>query len=189
MKHARAREAFVDEEATVKGGGGGEAASTSGRETITHNAGGTSSSSVVTTTTVTAPDAETPTGRLEWVIERAFDRKRHHNQTIDDFKRDADATWDFLEATWTRAKREDRRDAARVVRACFESKWASRVVGACGGGSACVPSIGVSRETIGMRKSSSAFSLDSSLAAGGGGGRRRTRAWEFITRCGRGAGV
>ena len=97
------------------------------------------------------------------MIERAFDRK---HQTIDDFKRDADATWDFLEATWTREGREDRRDAARVVRACFESKWASRVVGERGGGTVRVPSIGVSREAIGMQKSSSAFSLDS-YAAGG----------------------
>lgn len=157
-RHARAKEAFVGARDAARARRGAES-STSGRDDGDDEVGKTGKTR-----------EDTPNGRLEWVIKRAFDRK--HHQTIDDFKRDADATWDFLEATWTREGREDRRDAARIVRASFESKWASRVVGGeFGGGSVvCVPSIGVSRETIGMQKSSSTFSLDSQ-AVGCNGGR------------------
>ena len=157
-RHARAKEAFVGARDASRARRGAES-STSGRDDGDDEAGKTGKTR-----------EDTPNGRLEWVIKRAFDRK--HHQTIDDFKRDADATWEFLESTWTREGREDRRDAARIVRASFESKWASRVVGGeFGGGSVvCVPSIGVSRETIGMQKLSSTFSLDSQ-AVGCNGGR------------------
>ena len=113
---------------------------------------------------------DTPNGRLEWVIKRAFDRK--HHQTIDDFKRDADADVGVfrvdVDARGTRGSTGRRAHRASELRV----QVASRVVGGeFGGGSVvCVPSIGVSRETIGMQKLSSTFSLDSQ-AVGCNGGR------------------
>ncbi len=71
-----------------------------------------------------------PSGRLEWVIKRAYDRKY---DTTDDYKVDVERTWAFLEDKWTREGATSRLDAVRVVRAYFDNKWTSRGIGELGG--------------------------------------------------------
>ena len=105
-----------------------------------------------------------PSGRLEWVIKRAYDRKY---DTTDDYKVDVERTWAFLEDKWTREGATSRLDAVRVVRAYFDNKWTSRGIGELGG-IVCVPSVGISRESLQIPKSTSVLSLDSMAATSAG---------------------
>ena len=105
-----------------------------------------------------------PSGRLEWVIKRAYDRKY---DTTDDYKVDVERTWAFLEDKWTREGATSRLDAVRVVRAYFDDKWTSRGIGELGG-LVCIPSVGISREALEMPKSASVLSLDSMAATSAG---------------------
>ena len=82
-RHARAKEAFVGARDAARARRGAES-STNGRDDGDDEVGKTGKTR-----------EDTPNGRLEWVIKRAFDRK--HHQTNDDIKRDADATWELLE--------------------------------------------------------------------------------------------
>ena len=134
-RHPRGDEAFVSESVE---------ASTSGRDA---DAG----------TSRDGESGDEPNGRLEWVINRA---QNSRYQNTDEFKADVERTWAFLEDKWTREGAKTRMDAARVVREYFDSKWLSRGIGERGG-LVCIGSVGISPETIQMKKSSSLYSLNS----------------------------
>ena len=98
------------------------------------------------------------------MIKRAYDRKY---DTTDEYKADVERTWEFLEDKWTREGATSRLDAVRVVRAYFDYKWTSRGIGEHGG-LVCIPSVGISRESLEMPKSASVVSLDSMAAPSAG---------------------
>jgi hypothetical protein len=89
-------------------------------------------------------DADEPSGRLEWVIARAF------NKGYDDtaqFSVDVDRTWEKLEKKWITSGEEKKLEALEVVRGYFKRKWQSLGIGSSGG-LVCIPSVGISKAEL-----------------------------------------
>lgn len=89
-------------------------------------------------------DANEPSGRLEWVIARAF------NKGYDDtaqFSVDVDRTWEKLEKKWITSGEEKKLEALEVVRGYFKRKWQSLGIGSSGG-LVCIPSVGISKAEL-----------------------------------------
>jgi hypothetical protein len=88
--------------------------------------------------------ADEPSGRLEWVVARAF------NKGYDDtaqFSADVERTWEKLEKKWSAGGEAKKLEALEVVRAYFERKWQSLGIGS-NGALVCVPSVGISKEEL-----------------------------------------